>query len=89
MPGQEVAEAQPGLALRLYRHLALFVAANFQHMHIEETAHNTLLWAACTDAELQTLRAALAKVDPEQPLFNLMLMEDRIAQSLDSQRAPV
>jgi predicted permease len=35
------------------------------------------------------LRAALAKVDPEQPLFNLMLMEDRIALSLDNQRAPM
>jgi len=35
------------------------------------------------------MRAALARVDPEQPLFNLMLMEDRIAQSLNHQRAPM
>lgn len=43
------------LALRLYRHLALFVAGNFQHMHIEETAHNAVLWAHYDDAELMQL----------------------------------
>ena len=42
-------------ALRLYRHLALFVAGNFQHMHIEETAHNAVLWAHYDDAELMQL----------------------------------
>jgi hypothetical protein len=40
------------LALRLYHHLALFVADNFQHMHIEETVHNPTLWAHYSDAEL-------------------------------------
>lgn len=40
------------LALRLYRHLALFVAENFQHMHFEETHNNAALWAAYSDAEL-------------------------------------
>jgi hypothetical protein len=40
------------LGLRLYRHLALFVAENLQHMQIEETANNALLWAHYTDAEL-------------------------------------
>lgn len=46
------ARVQPALALRLYHHLSLFVAENFQHMHIEETAHNAALWAAYSDAEL-------------------------------------
>ena len=32
--------------------LALFIADNFQHMHVEETAHNAVLWARYTDAEL-------------------------------------
>jgi len=51
---------------RLYRHLALFVADNLQHMHIEETAHNTLLWAACTDAELQALTGRIvAHLQPQ------------------------
>ena len=43
---------QPALALRLYHHLSLFVAENFQHMHIEETVNNAALWAAYSDAEL-------------------------------------
>ena len=47
------------LALRLYRHLALFVAENFQHMHIEETVHNALLWQHYSDAELGALHGRL------------------------------
>lgn len=47
------------VALRLYRHLALFVAENFQHMHFEETANNTALWAAYSDAELHALHDRL------------------------------
>ena len=46
------ARVQPALALRLYHHLSLFVAENFQHMHVEETANNAALWAAYSDAEL-------------------------------------
>ena len=57
------------LALRLYRHLALFVAANFQHMHIEETAHNAVLWAHYSDAELMQLHEQIAAaVDPREML---------------------
>lgn len=45
--------AARGAALgRLYRALALFVADNFRHMHVEETEHNAVLWAAYGDAEL-------------------------------------
>ena len=55
------------LALRLYRHLALFVAENLQHMHIEETANNALLWAHYSDAELvqihDRLLATIAPAD--------------------------
>ncbi len=47
------------LALRLYRHLALFVAENFQHMHIEETVHNAILWKHYSDAELLDLHDRL------------------------------
>jgi len=46
------ARLQPALALRLYHHLALFVAENLQHMHIEESVNNAALWAAYSDAEL-------------------------------------
>ena len=64
------ADAAPVLALRLYRHLALFVADNFQHMHIEETAHNAALWAHYSDAELMQLHGRLmAAIDPREHLL--------------------
>ena len=57
------------LALRLYRHLALFVAENFQHMHIEETVHNALLWQHYSDAELGALHGRLlASISPQEHL---------------------
>ena len=60
------------LALRLYRHLALFVAENFQHMHVEETANNAALWAHYGDAELQALHgrllASLSQAETAQAL---------------------
>ncbi len=40
-------------ALRLYHQLALFVAENLEHMHIEETQNNEVLWAAYSDEELR------------------------------------
>ena len=61
--------AAGALALRLYRHLALFVAENLQHMHIEETVHNALLWQHYGDAELAELHdrllASLGPADKE------------------------
>lgn len=44
---------------RLYRALALFVADNLQHMHVEETAHNALLWAHYDDAQLLEIEHAI------------------------------
>lgn len=62
--------AEPARALQLYRHLALFVAHNFQHMHIEETAHNAALWAHYSDAELMQLHGRLmASIDPREHLL--------------------
>jgi hypothetical protein len=43
----------------LYRVLALFVAENFEHMHVEETKNNPALWAAYSDAELIEIPEAL------------------------------
>lgn len=57
------------LALGLYRHLALFVAENFQHMHFEETHNNAALWAHYTDDELLELHERLlASVPPAENL---------------------
>lgn len=52
---------------RLYSELSLFIAENFQHMHVEETAHNAVLWARYTDAELVAIHDALvASIPPEE-----------------------
>ena len=62
--------AQTMLAHRLYHHLALFVAENFQHMHIEETANNAALWALYSDAELLEIHARLlAGIPPAKELL--------------------
>ena len=64
------AAQRPMLALRLYRHLALFVAENFQHMHIEETTNAATLWAHYTDAELHEIHARLlATLAPQEHLL--------------------
>lgn len=63
------AARRPALALRLYRHLALFVAENFEHMHVEETQHNEVLWAHYSDAELAELHGRLmASLPPQEVL---------------------
>ncbi|HEX6708564.1 MAG TPA: hemerythrin domain-containing protein [Albitalea sp.] len=57
------------LALRLYRHLALFVAENFEHMHVEETLHNATLWTHYSDEELHALHGRLkASIAPPDML---------------------
>ena len=53
----------------LYRALAIFVAENFQHMHVEETAHNAVLWARYTDAELAEVHDALVASIPPQEMM--------------------
>lgn len=63
------AEQRMPLALRLYRHLALFVGENFAHMHHEETVHNAALWSLYSDAELNDLHdRLLACISPEEHL---------------------
>lgn len=57
---------------RLYRTLALFVADNFQHMHVEETAHNAVLWAAYTDEELDAIEHALVASIPPATMFEAL-----------------
>lgn len=72
--------ARPALAARLYRHLALFVAENFQHMHVEETVHNAALWAHYTDAELKDLHdRLLASIAPAEMMLVLRWMVPAIA----------
>jgi hemerythrin-like domain-containing protein len=59
--------ARAEAALRLYRALALFVAENFEHMHVEESANNAVLWEDYEDDELEAIeRALVASVAPEE-----------------------
>jgi len=62
-------------ALRLYRNLALFVAENFAHMHIEETAHNDVLWAGYDDAGIAAIEQRIvAQSTPDQRALLLRWM---------------
>ena len=64
------AEHRAAMATVLYRELALFIAENFRHMHVEETAHNAVLWARYTDAELGAIHDALvASIPPEEMMY--------------------
>lgn len=59
----------------LYHRLSLFVAHNFEHMHVEETAHNGLLWAHYTDEELLALHDQLvASIPPEETMVVMRWM---------------
>lgn len=69
------AEARDAGALVLYHRLSLFVAHNFEHMHVEESAHNSALWAHYTDVELMELHDRLvASIPPEEMLFTMRWM---------------
>jgi hypothetical protein len=58
------------LTLALYRELSLFIADNFQHMHVEETAHNAVLQANYSDAELNAIHDALvASIPPAEMMY--------------------
>ncbi len=58
-------EAIRAVALeRLYRALALFVADNFQHMDYEQSAHNAVLWANYSDAQLREIEQAIVASIP-------------------------
>jgi hypothetical protein len=62
-------ERRPGeaRAFELYRYLALFVAENLTHMHIEETENNAVLQRAYTDAELIAIEQAIvASLTPQE-----------------------
>jgi len=44
---------------RLYRHFALLAAENLEHMNVEETHNNELLWSLYSDDELDALHDRL------------------------------
>lgn len=68
-------EPRETAAKALYHDLATFVAENFEHMAVEETRNNAVLWAAYTDAEIRDIEQALvASIPPEKNLAMLRWM---------------
>jgi hypothetical protein len=69
------AAARGAAAHALYHRIALFMAENFEHMHVEETDHNSVLWARYTDEELAAIHNALvASIPPQEMMFVLRWM---------------
>lgn len=64
--------ARAAACARLYRALALFVADNFQHMQVEETAHNAVLWAHYGDAELMAVEHAIVASIPPAAMMEAL-----------------
>jgi hypothetical protein len=81
------AAPMPGAAQRLYRHLALFVADDFTHMHVEETALNQALWSCYDDAALAELeRRIFAKATPQQSALVLRWLTPALSPDERAQR---
>jgi iron-sulfur cluster repair protein YtfE (RIC family) len=59
----------------LYRMLSTFVGDNFLHMHVEETAHNAVLWSAYSDAELLSIEQTIvSSLTPMQKMGSMRWM---------------
>lgn len=57
------------LALALYHRVGTFVAHNFEHMQVEESVNNALLWACYSDDELKAIHDdLLASIPPEEKM---------------------
>ena len=52
------------LAVSLYARLALFVAENLEHMHVEERDNMSVLWAEYSDEELAQIEHAIVAAVP-------------------------
>lgn len=62
----------PETAGLLYRKLSAFVAHNFEHMVVEETEHNAVLWATHSDEELAAIEQRIvASLSPTESLLTL------------------
>jgi hypothetical protein len=60
-------DAREAAGVALYRHLAVFIAENFEHMQEEESANNRVLQEAFSDEELIALHdALLASIPPAE-----------------------
>jgi hypothetical protein len=66
----------------LYHALSAFVAHNLEHMGVEETANNAVLWATHTDAELLGIQHAIqAHLPPAEMQLALRWMLPHVSPS--------
>ena len=75
----QLAAAQPAqresAARALYQTLALFIAHNMVHMHVEETQNNAVLWSSYTDAEILDIEQRLvADIAPPMMMLSMRWM---------------
>ena len=81
------ASQRAALSQRLYQHAALFVAENFQHMHVEETEVNAALWALYSDAEILAIHdRLLASIGPVE---NLLVARWMVPATTPAERAAI
>lgn len=74
------ADERPAACHALYQALALFVAHNLAHMHLEETEHNALLWASLPDADIAAIEGQiLARLSPPEMTASLHWMLPALA----------
>ncbi|MEZ5650740.1 MAG: hemerythrin domain-containing protein [Burkholderiaceae bacterium] len=83
----------PLAAHAFYLHLSTFVAENFVHMRVEETAHNALLWRGYDDQGLHAIHdRLLASIPPQEMMASVHWMlraasaAERSAMLLDMQQ---
>jgi hypothetical protein len=68
--------------LSLYRHMAVFLAINFEHMQLEETLMAQRLWDNFSDDEIHHMEQNLvASIPPEQRLETTILILANISHS--------
>jgi len=81
------AQPEAAAALRLYRRLSLFVAENFEHMLLEETVHNQVLWEGYDDAAIADIeRRIIAQSTPSQSALVLRWMTPALPPAERAQR---
>lgn len=68
-------EERAPAAAALYHALALFTAHNLEHMYIEETEHNRILWQHYSDAEIIGIHdRLLAQIPPSESQVAMRFM---------------
>lgn len=84
IPGLPAADRVAALNA-LYRAVAVFVGENFVHMETEEREHNAMLWAQCSDAELEAVHQRI--VQAIEPAVMMDIMEWFLPAQTPAERA--